>query len=79
MNQLWENKYKALNHKKSFVDQLAKDLNMSAVYLRQNWFQADWNINPDKIEFVNDALDKRKEFEAKKAEMLKNLETATHD
>jgi hypoxanthine phosphoribosyltransferase len=72
-------KYKALEHKKSFVDQLAKDLNMSAIYLRQNWFQADWNIKPDKIEFVNDALDKRKEFEIKKAEMLKNLETAINE
>ena len=69
-------KYKALNHKKSFVEVLAQKLEMSAVYLTQNWFQSDFKIPSDKLDFVDAELDKRKVFEAKKEEMIKNLESA---
>lgn len=67
-------KYKALGHKKSFVELLAQKLEMSAVYLTQNWFQGEFKIPEDKLSFVDSELDNRKVYEQKKADMLKSLE-----
>ena len=69
-------KYKALNHKKSFVELMAEKLGMNSDYLTHVWFQGKFKIPQEKLAFVDEELDKRKVFESKKEEMLKSLEAS---